>query len=51
MSRKHWSDLFLFAAATSLLLAVALSNYGRVLAILAVPCCLLAGVLVRRRMV
>jgi hypothetical protein len=51
MSRKHWSDLFLFAAATSLILAVVLSNYGRVLSILAIPLFLIAGTIARRRMV
>jgi hypothetical protein len=36
---------------TSLMLAVILSNYGRVLSILAAPCFFAAGAMARRRMV
>jgi hypothetical protein len=50
MSRKHWSDLLLIAAAISLVLGAILSDYSRLLALLAVPFCLIAGTLARRRM-
>jgi hypothetical protein len=50
MSRKHWSDLFLLTAVTALILAVVLSNYGRMLAIFATPVCLICGIVARRRM-
>jgi hypothetical protein len=51
VSRKHWSDLFLFVAAINLVLAAVLNNSGRLIAVLAVPGFLVAGTLVRRRMV
>jgi hypothetical protein len=51
MSRKHWSDLFLFVAAINLVLAAVLNNSGRLIAVLAVPGFLVAGTLARRRMV
>ena len=51
MSGKHWSDLFLFGAASSLVLAIALTSNGRLLSILALSCCLVAGTLARRRMI
>lgn len=50
MSRKHWSDLFLFAAAASLMLAVVQRNYGGSLSIFAVPRSLAAGAMAHRRM-
>jgi hypothetical protein len=51
VSRKHWSDLFLFFAAINLVLAAVLNNFGRLIAVLAVPGFLVAGTLARRRMV
>ncbi len=51
MSRKHWSDLFLFAAASSLVLAIVLTSHGRLLSVLALTCCLVAGTMARRRMI
>jgi hypothetical protein len=51
LSRKHWSDLFLIVAATSLALAFVVNDSGRLIALLAVPGFLIAGARARRRMV
>jgi hypothetical protein len=51
VSRKRWSDLLLIAAATNLVLGVILKDYTRLLVLLAVPLCLIAATLARRRMV
>jgi hypothetical protein len=50
MSRKRWSDLFLTGAAISVVLAVVLGNYGRMLSIFLASCFLIAGMVARRRM-
>jgi hypothetical protein len=50
MSRKRWSDLFLAGAAISVVLAVVLGNYGRMLSIFLASCFLIAGMTARRRM-
>ena len=51
MSRKNWSNLFLFLAAVSLMLGVLPSNPLPVLAWIALPVCLALGTVSRRRMV
>jgi hypothetical protein len=51
MSRKNWSNLFLFLAAVSLMLGVLPSNPFPVLAWIAIPVWLWLGTLSRRRMV
>jgi hypothetical protein len=50
MSRKNWSNLFLLLAAFCLISGVVLSNSSRIVAWIAVPCCLTLGTLARRRM-
>jgi hypothetical protein len=51
MSRKNWSNLFLFLAALSLMLGVLPSNPLPALAWIAFPICLALGTVSRRRMV
>jgi hypothetical protein len=50
MSRKNWSNLFLFLAAVSLMLGVLPGNPFRVFAWIALPVCLGLGTVSRRRM-
>jgi hypothetical protein len=51
MSRKHWSDVFLIAAAVCLILVGVLPRQVRLVALVAFPLCMAAGTLARRRMV
>lgn len=51
MSRKSWSNLFLFLAAVSLMLGVLPSNPFPLLAWIALPVWLALGTVSRRRMV
>ena len=51
MSRKNWSNLFLFFAAVSLMLGVLPSNPLPMLAWIALPIWLALGTISRRRMV
>ena len=51
MSRKHWSDLLLFAAAVGLLLAGVLNNGGRVISIFSAVCFVGAAIARRQRMI
>lgn len=51
MSRKNWSNLFLFLAAVSLMLGVLPSNPFPTLAWIALPVWLALGTVSRRRMV
>ena len=50
MSRKSWSNLFLFLAAVSLMLGVLPGNPVRVLTWIAIPGWLALGTISRRRM-
>jgi hypothetical protein len=50
MSRKNWSNLFLFLAAVSLMLGVLPGNSVRAFAWIALPVCLVLGTVSRRRM-
>ncbi len=51
MSRKNWSNLFLFLAAVSLMLGVLPSNPVPALAWIAIPVWVGLGTISRRRMV
>lgn len=51
MSRKHWSDLFLIAAAACVVLAGTITGHSRFIALAALPLCLFAGTAARRRMI
>jgi hypothetical protein len=51
MSRKNWSNLFLFLAAVSLMLGVLPSNPVPALAWIAIPVWVALGTISRRRMV
>lgn len=51
MSRKNWSNFFILLAAVNLACGVIPGNPARIIDWMALPCCLMLGVLARRRMV
>lgn len=51
MTRKVWSNIFLFLASLNLALGVLPSNPFKVADWIALVCCLALGVMARRRMI
>jgi hypothetical protein len=51
MSRKNWSNFFIFVAALNLAVRVLPTNPMKIANWIAIPCCLALGTLARRRMI
>ena len=51
MSRKNWSNFFIFLAALNLAVSVLPANPMKIANWIAIPCCLAVGTLARRRMI
>jgi hypothetical protein len=51
MSRKNWSNFFIFMAALNLVVSVLPANPVKLANWIAIPCCLALGTLARRRMI
>lgn len=51
MSRKNWSNFFIFVAALNLAVSLLPANPIKLANWIAIPCCLALGTLARRRMI
>jgi hypothetical protein len=51
MSRKNWSNFFIFVAVLNLAVSVLPTNPMKIANWIAIPCCLAVGTLARRRMI
>jgi hypothetical protein len=51
MSRKNWSNFFIFVGVLNLAVSVLPTNPMKIANWIAIPCCLAVGTLARRRMI
>ena len=51
MSRKNWSNLFIFLAALNVTAGILPANPMKLANWIAIPCCLALGAIARRRMI
>src|SRR5437764_12054993 len=51
MSRKNWSNLFIFLGALNVAAGVLPNNPMKLASWIAIPCCLILGIIARQRMI